>query len=63
MAKDKKEQKDRREKISSPKVFNERRRSMWLIESASPTDIYLWCLCIVIMFLMLFVSLALAFAQ
>tara|TARA_Y100000590_G_scaffold13214_1_gene16023 strand:+ start:622 stop:798 length:177 start_codon:yes stop_codon:yes gene_type:complete len=35
---------DRRKKVSKPKVFNEKRESMLLIKSASPADIYVWCL-------------------
>lgn len=53
--------KDRRKNISKPQVFNEQRSAMWLIESASPADIYLWCFCIVVMFMMLIVSTVLAF--
>ena len=44
---------DRRKKVSKPKVFNEQRESMLLIKSASPADIYIWCLSIVIIFTML----------
>jgi|TARA_Y100001960_G_scaffold132823_1_gene141009 hypothetical protein len=44
---------DRRKKVSKPKVFNEQRESMLLIKSASPADIYIWCLSIVIIFAML----------
>lgn len=41
---------NRRKKVSKPKVFNEKRESMMLIESASTTDIYLWCVSILFMF-------------
>jgi hypothetical protein len=41
---------NRRKKISKPKVFNEKREAMLLIKSASPADIYIWCLSIVIIF-------------
>jgi hypothetical protein len=41
---------NRRKKISKPKVFNEKRESMLLIESASTTDMYLWCISILFMF-------------
>ncbi|PPR11504.1 MAG: hypothetical protein CFH44_00041 [Proteobacteria bacterium] len=53
---------DRRKSISTPQVFNEKRAAMGLIESASPTDIYLWCFCIVVMFTFLFSSIIIAFA-
>lgn len=51
---------NRRKKVSKPKVFNEKRESMMLIESAKPEDIYIWCFCISIMFTILSVCLALA---
>lgn len=51
---------NRRKKVSKPKVFNEKRESMMLIESARPSDIYMWCFCICIMFVILSVCLALA---
>ncbi len=41
--------KDRRKRISKPKVFNEKRESMILIRQASPTDIYLWAVSIMFM--------------
>ncbi len=53
-------QKDRRKKVSKPKSFNEKRESMLLIESAKPSDIYIWCFCVSIMFVVLSVCLALA---
>lgn len=54
------EQNNRRKKTAKPKVFNEKRESMLLIESARPSDIYIWCLCISGMFIILSVCLALA---
>lgn len=42
--------KDRRKKISKPKIFNERRASMMLIEVVSPVDFFLWIFSILIMF-------------
>lgn len=51
---------DRRKKVGTPKVFNEKRESMLLIESARPSDIYIWCLCISTMLIILSVCLALA---
>jgi hypothetical protein len=39
-------QTERRKRISKPKVFNEKRESMLLIKSATPADIYMWCLSI-----------------
>lgn len=53
---------ERRKSISKPQMFNEKRSSMFLIESASPADIYLWCFCIVAMFTILVASLILAIA-
>lgn len=44
--------KERRKKVSKPKVFNEKRGSMLLIKSASPADIYIWCLSITIIFVL-----------
>tara|TARA_Y100001960_G_scaffold321012_1_gene394914 strand:+ start:3606 stop:3782 length:177 start_codon:yes stop_codon:yes gene_type:complete len=46
-------QKDRRKKISKPKVFNEKRDSMLLIKTASPADIYIWAISLVIIFIVL----------
>lgn len=54
---------NRRKKVSKPKIFNEKREAMWLIESASPIDIYIWCFCIVAMFSLIVGSLALAYSS
>lgn len=53
--------KERRKRASKPQVFNEKRESMMLIESAKPSDIYLWCFCICSMFIIISVSVALSF--
>lgn len=40
--------------------MKEKRISSWIIEAANPTDIYLWCFCIVVMFLILAINLTIA---
>lgn len=41
---------DRRKRPSKPRIFNEQRESMLLIETATTIDMYIWCLSILFMF-------------